>query len=198
MTIDISANQGKIDWKQVLTNDPKIEGVYLKASEGVGYTDANLRINTLECSASGIGHGFYHYATLNNTIDVIGDAKQEADFFIKSVSGLHTAKLPYVLDIETNKSHLTKDQVLLWITSFFEELEKRGITDYVLYSYTTFLNDNLPSNHGLGNIRLWLASYTPIYKLPVGWNSIYLWQYSNQGKIFGINTRVDLNKKPSL
>jgi GH25 family lysozyme M1 (1,4-beta-N-acetylmuramidase) len=198
MIIDISSNQGRINWKLVPTNEPKVDGIYIKASEGVGYTDPQLRINALEASQAGIPIGYYHFCSLNNSIDVVGDAKQEAQYFFTATHGLPVPHLPYVLDVETNKSHLIKDQTLLWIRTFFNELEKKDIKDYVLYSYTPFLNENLPTNHGLGNVRLWLASYTPTYKLPYGWNSVWLWQYSNQGQIAGIKTRVDLNKKPSL
>ena len=57
----------------------------------------------------------------------------------------------------------------------------------MIYSFTPFLNANLPANHGLGTIPLWLAAYvsSPSPILPKGWNTYEIWQYSDQGQFKG-------------
>lgn len=194
MIIDVSKWQGNIDWSKVKTSHPEIEGVYIKASEGIGYTDPMMIINAVGASKEGFKVGFYHFATLNSA-DVTNDAVMEARWFIKAIGSL-TKSMPLVLDIEKNANNLPKDKVLLWVKSFFNELYDNAIEDVMLYSYTPFLDSNLPLNHDLGGYPLWIAAYTPTLKLPHGWAAAELWQYSQHGAIEGISANVDLNKTP--
>jgi GH25 family lysozyme M1 (1,4-beta-N-acetylmuramidase) len=194
MIIDVSKWQGKIDWTTVKADNPGIEGVYIKASEGIGYTDPMLAHNAVEAAKVGLDVGFYHFASLNN-VDIQNDAVMEARYFL-SVIRTFTPTMSLVLDIEKNDKKFSKESVLLWIKSFFNELEAHKIFDYMLYSYTPFLNDNLPLSHNLGKVPLWIAAYTETLKLPKGWDTYFLWQYSSKGILSGINGTVDLNKKP--
>lgn len=193
MIIDVSKWQGKIDWTKVKST-LGLEGVYIKATEGVGYTDSNFSSNVAGAISTNIPIGVYHFGTLNSQAVAV-DAIKEAQYFLSVIKPVKTS-LPLVLDIERNDIKLSKDLVLLYINSFFGELKRQGTEEYVLYSYTPFLDENLPENHNLGSIKLWLASYTqkPVY--PKGWNSLWLWQYSQKGFINGISGNVDLNKKP--
>lgn len=193
--IDCSHFQGSIQWDEVADQLPKIDGVYIKASQGVGYVDAAMKYNASEAHKAGLKVGYYHYATLN-TPNAALDAKQEARYFIDTIGKAVKPDLPLVLDIEENKANLSAMDVWTWITTFFNELEEMGFKDYALYSYTPFLNASLPNNHKLGHIKLWLAAYvnkvTPI--LPHGWDSWWLWQYSAHGRVNGVSKFVDVNK----
>jgi lysozyme len=188
--IDVSQNNGIIDWKSVATNNPKVDGVFIKATEGVGFIDKQLVYNAVDAKSVGLKIGYYHFASLNSK-DILKDSEAEAYCFLKAIEKLPKNDLPLILDLETNKIGLTSQEVLQWINNFFKCLKT---TNYALYSYTPFLNYNLPKNHGLGNIPLWIAAYTPSLKLPNGWTKCYLWQYSSKGKINGIKGNVDLNK----
>lgn len=197
LIIDISSNNGTINWEETKNNPVKIDGVIIKVNEGLGslYVDKNLSFNANGANACGYTIGYYHFATLNDPLNVIQDAKNEADFFLQSIKGLPKPQLPYALDIETNKAELSPIKVLQWITTFLDELEKNGIMNYDLYSYADFLNRNLPMGHALGNrTKLWLAGYTHAPILPNGWKSAYMWQYTSTGKITGIIGNVDCSK----
>lgn len=193
--IDVSENNGKINWKLVAKNPTRIEFAFIKATEGIGYVDSKLKVNATEAKAAGIKIGYYHFASLNNA-NFGADAKSEANEFIKNIKTLPAADLPLILDLETNKSALEKKSVLGWINTFFAELNSLGYTNAALYSYTPFLDSNLPNPHPLGNIRLWLAAYVnaPQPKLPKGWNNFWIWQYSSKGSVTGIKGNVDMNK----
>jgi GH25 family lysozyme M1 (1,4-beta-N-acetylmuramidase) len=196
--IDVSHHQGKIHFDVVAShNDPKIDFAIIKATEGVTYIDPKLKTNSIEAKYAGLKISYYHFASLN-THNVISDATAEAKFFVDTISSLPSPDLPLVLDIETNKASLTPSEVLRWVTTFFKELDNLGKTDYVLYSYTPFLNANLPKGHGLGKVRLWIAAYTnkPKPVLPEGWSKEWLWQYSAKGRMVGIVGDVDMNKFP--
>jgi len=193
--IDTSHHNDVIDWKAVAKDPQGVSFAYLKATEGTGYIDPKFYTNAQNAANAGLKIGFYHFATLN-TDNVVPDAKAEAAFFMASIAKAPKTELPLVLDIETNKAGLDKEEVLVWINTFFAELEKAGFKDPVLYSYTPFLNSNLPPKHGLGNRRLWLAAYVnkQVPLLPNGWKDYWLWQYTAKGTIPGIKTTVDLNK----
>lgn len=191
--IDVSHHQGTILWQPLKLNKPNIEFIYIKATEGVGYIDPLLKNNALKAKSNGFKIGYYHFASLND-INEEYDAKKEANFFLDTISKLPKNDLPLVLDLEENKIKLSPEEVYMFIKTFFKTLEERGFKDYVLYSYTPFLNANLPQKHDLNIIKLWLASYTKEPVLPRTWTRYWLWQYSDKGKIKGINGNVDLNK----
>lgn len=193
--IDISHYQGKPNFKLLAAAPDKPDFIYLKATQGTGYIDPNCKVNATEAVKQGFRVGYYHYATLNSE-NAIQDAKDEAQAFIKAIKSLPPYNLPPALDIEENKAHLPKEHVRQWINSFLNELATNGIQDYVLYSYTPFLNENLPADHGFGAVKLWIAHYTtnPKPTLPNGWSHYHIWQYSAKGKVTGIVGDVDMNR----
>lgn len=193
MIIDISKYQNKINWFKV-KQSKDLQGVYIKATEGVGYLDPMFKNHVTGAKTVNIPIGFYHFATLNSA-NVIADSAAEAKAFYEATKGI-TVGLPYVLDIEKNDIKLSKEDVLKWIQNFVLTLHTCGVNDIVLYSYTPFLNENLPTNHQLGlMLPLWVAAYASTYKLPNGWAKAYLWQYSQKGQVDGILGNVDLSKE---
>lgn len=222
--IDVSEANGHIDWQKVKANEPKVDFAFIKASEGVGYTDPRLKENAINAHAAGIKIGFYHFATLNSK-DVVNDAQSEAAYFLKVTEGLPIPEMPYILDLERNEQYINSNkvkvkkseatingklkpgyskvavlepsEVVLYIKTFLAAL---GNKPSALYSYTPFLNTHLPHIHDLGTIPLWIAQYPNVVTasskpiLPRGWSKCWLWQFANKGKIFGINTNVDLNR----
>jgi lysozyme len=190
--IDVSYAQGHIDWTKV-----KTDFVYIKANEGVGFKDKMVNDNSVGAHKAGIPFGFYHFVTLNQ-VDVVTDAKQEAADFVSTMDMLpkYSPDLIPVLDIEQeNKLQISPQNINLWINVFVDELAKAG-HKVMLYSYTPWLNANLPKDHDLGRLPLWIAQYTgkPVPVLPFGWSDYKAWQYSNAGKIDGIYASVDLNR----
>jgi len=191
IVIDVSKHQGIIDWAKAF--DSGVRQVFIKVTEGVGYIDPNAVRNSDGAFKANIQVGYYHFASLNDKEEV-QDAEKEAKCFLDALKPLAPNSLPIVLDLETNAAKLTKDEVLAWIKAFFKALEAAGHKDYMLYSYEPFLKANLPDNHGLGNIPLWIAAYTNKPNIPKGWKNYKLWQYSSEGKVAGINGNVDLNQ----
>jgi len=190
--IDISHHNGIINWTKVVNSSFNPEFVFIKCTQGVNYLDPLFFKNAIDAKNIGLKVGYYHFSSLNDP-DVIRDSTIEAKWFLDKVRKAPIFDMPLVLDIEENKLHLSKDKVLLWINNFFNVLTHEGFINYILYSYSPFLNENLPLNHNLNHIRLWIADYTPPLILPKGWNQAWIHQYSQSGKIQGINGNVDLN-----
>src|SRR4051812_9597232 len=99
--IDVSHNNGTINWAAVATNATRVDFAYIKASEGVGYTDPTFKVNAEGAKKAGIKIGYYHFASLN-TLNDVPDAKAEADYFMSIIKTAPSVDLPYILDIETN------------------------------------------------------------------------------------------------
>lgn len=193
--IDVSENNGAINWDLVKTNNPTIDYVFIKVTEGATRRDTRAYENALGCQRNKIEFGYYHFA-FPNGIDPVQDATSEADFFLSQLSNLPKATMSPVLDIESNPGNFNRNQVQTWIKTFLDRLKSKGYSKVVLYSFAPFLNDNLPDNHILGNVPLWLAAYVnsllPI--LPKGWSTFFIWQFVGTGRVNGISGDVDINK----
>jgi lysozyme len=71
--IDVSHHQGTINFNKLIDNDPKIDFIFFKSSQGVGFKDSTTKQNSFEAQRIGLTVGYYHYATLP-TKDVTIDA----------------------------------------------------------------------------------------------------------------------------
>lgn len=190
---DISHWQGMIDFYKVVNdNVPKIDAVFIKATDGTAI-DPMLKYSAIQADREGLPLSYYHFARPSSG-NVITDAQTEAETFVKAISNLPKNKFPVSLDFEVNKAGLNRNECLTWINTFYARTTQLGYSGSYLYSYADFLNQNLPVNHNLGNVPLWIAAYTQTLKLPAGWQKEILWQYTSQGKINGVHTVCDLNR----
>jgi len=188
--IDVSIYQGNIDWEKV-----KTDFVYIKEGEGINAFDHNCLKNAQGCQTHNIPFGYYHFATLNSP-SVINDATAEANGVLAHLETLPQATLIFALDVETNKQNLKPEEVELWIKTFIRVMNR----PVMLYSGVYFLNQNLPTNHSLSSLPLWLAEYTTaeIPILPHGFKDFAIWQWNDKGGMLGINGPVDLNRAKIL
>ena len=95
MGIDVSSHQGDIDWAQVAGDGYSF--VYVKATEGTGFTDSHFRQNWGGARAAGLTPGAYHYFTLCSS-----GADQAADFL--AAAPPDDSALPPALDLEFDGS----------------------------------------------------------------------------------------------
>lgn len=193
--IDVSEHNGVINWPLVKGNTPVIDYVYIKATEGATRFDSKASINAQGCVANKIPFGYYHFAYMNGS-DPAQDATIEANYFLSKLQILPKATMAPVLDIESNPGNFNREQVQVWIKTFLDVMAKNGYPKTVLYSYTPFLNDNLPDNHIFGNIPLWIAAYVNrlLPLLPKGWKDFHVWQFTGTGRVQGITGDVDINR----
>lgn len=219
--IDISYAQGEVDFKALIKNNPKITGVMIKATEGIGVVDKMLKRNAEAVAAlvlppgyfpdeperTTMPFGYYHFAIMHSIDPTTHqkttpqvDAKKEVDWFLSQIKDLPRATLAIALDLETNKvGNLGIFEVEQWATNFMEDLKAANYKqeELKLYGGVPFLNSSLPLKHKLGVYGLWLARYTNELKpvLPNGWTDFWLWQFTSMGRVAGIKTNVDLSRK---
>ena len=184
--IDVSKWQGTIDWKKVSKED--IDFVMIRSSYGYEDTDPKLKANVKGCEKYDIDYGFYHYTYARN----VSEAKKEAKYFLKTIKK-YSPDYPIVLDIEEafyNK--MSKKKVTDIVVTFMEELENAGYYA-MIYSSPSFINDNLEASR-IKDYDIWIACWGDKEKLNTYYDGHYgMWQYTDEGRINGIDEDVDLN-----
>jgi GH25 family lysozyme M1 (1,4-beta-N-acetylmuramidase) len=176
--IDVYSGTGNIDFNEVKASG--IEIVYIKATEGITYTDSTLKNYYDSAKNAGLKVGFYHYLRANNPID-------EAKHFLSALDDI-IADCKYAIDVEEVFGQ-TSDQIINNVIQFGDYLKSNG-NDVVVYTYTSFFKEHLSSINN--KFDLWIAEYgvsKPNVNIPyIGF------QYSESGKIPGINVAVDLDE----
>lgn len=176
--IDVSRWQGNIDWKKVKADG--IGFVFIKATEGVGYTDPNFAKNVQGAYNVGLDIGAYHFARFTSKQDAINEAK----YFVSVITG-KPLNLPHVLDIETNDAGLSYGELTEAVQAFLNYVRENTKHPVMIYTYKSFLNKfKKPSD-----VPFWYARYG-VEKPDIECD---YWQYTDKGKVNGINGYVDLN-----
>lgn len=112
----------------------------------------------------------------------------QANNYIRKVK-LSNGDMPPILDIESisrlqSISSLRRG-ILKWLTKVEAHYGKRPI----IYTGETFYNKYL-SGSEFKKYKFWIANYNNISKPKANW---IIWQFSQKGKINGIEEFVDLN-----
>ena len=183
--IDVSVHNGAIDWRRV--KNAGIDFAILRAGYGkvVSQKDKKFEENYNGAKAAGIPVGAYWYSYAR-TVD---EARQEAETCI-SILRSKQFEYPIFFDVEEKATLNTgKANCSAMIRAFCEVLEKAG---YWVGLYTsrsvlgTHIEDDINTRYAL-----WAAEWG------AGLNysgSVGIWQYSDKGKVDGINGYVDLDE----
>ncbi len=194
--IDVSYWEAGIDWPKVRAAGQRF--TFVKASEGDGYLDQTFDDNWRGAKSAGLLRGAYHFFRANV------DAKKQANKFIDYVRSMNDdGELPPVLDLETNDGQ-GRDKVIARAKTWLEIVEAAFKRKPIIYSGQFFLQDYFSEAGGgppawARDYPLWLAQYPNQYVpgmqpgLPRGWFKWTFWQYSEKGRVNGINANVDLD-----
>ena len=190
MTIDVSSNQGAIDWQKV-ANSGEVDGVILRATTKNG----NLDVRTME-NFNGV---FRHLPDVKEiSAYKFSYARTFEDASIEAFKLLQTLKdasiLKYLdrvyLDLEgfSGRDYTTAESSAV-IIAYLQTFDHFDIADkfalYFNYNYLKNIIDPM-----WRTIPIWLARYNSVMGDVFGANVI-LWQYTSTGKIDGISTNVD-------
>ncbi len=178
--LDVSHYQGKIDWKKV-KDTYKYHFVFMKATEGKDYVDNTFIYNWKEAKKQGILAGAYHFFSMGSS------GEEQANNFIHIVP-MENDSLPPVIDIEIDLKYdpnIVREE-LITLTTLLEEHYKKKPILYVTYdTYNTYVKGKLDE------YDIWIRD---ILKSPSLEHSNWLfWQYSNRGRVNGIDMYVDIN-----
>lgn len=190
--IDVSTYQEKIDWKKVADDD--VEYAFIRL--GIrGYTEGEIKkddafeYNIKEALKNNIETGVYFFSQATS----VEEAKEEAEFVLDELEP-YNITYPVVLDVEAvsadnaRTKDLTKEERTEYAVAFCEMIKNAGYTPMIYGNLKSFML--LLDIEQLEDYDKWLAAYgTEIY-FPYDFK---IWQYTDKGKVSGINTEVDIN-----
>lgn len=194
--IDVSYWNAGIDWPKVRAAGQRY--VFAKATEGEVYADPTFDDNWRGAKTAGLLRGAYHFFRANV------DPKKQATKFIDYVKSMNdNGELPPVLDLETHDGQ-AKDKIIARAKTWLDLVEAAFNKKPIIYSGQYFLQDYFSEVGGgppawAKEYPLWLAQYPNVYidgaqpTLPRGWFKWTFWQYSDKGRVNGINAKVDMN-----
>lgn len=178
--IDVSHHQGVINWKDVAHEN--IAFVYVKATEGATYTDPRFHENMKGAIDAGLATGAYHYFRMTS------GATEQFKNFKKALSEYKFQLVP-MIDVETSDEKPVKelqDSLDVFIKLLKEEYGCPPMIYGTQSSYNTFCAPKYNRYH------LYIGRYgsnSPEIKGP---GTYTIWQYTESGKIKGINKHVDI------
>jgi GH25 family lysozyme M1 (1,4-beta-N-acetylmuramidase) len=187
--IDVSSNQGVIDWSQVAASGQKF--AFIRSSMGRGGVDSRFSTNFRQARDNGLLVGVYHL------IRPEWRGVEQMDHFLATL-GERKPDLPLVLDVELDGSDVGKPQPPAAITACVREaisvLEGRGQRSPIIYTGSWFWNEKIIPSAEWGKYDLWIAHYgVTAPKMPIGWTDWKFWQYSERGNVPGVRNNCDLN-----
>lgn len=174
---DISKWQGNIDWAKA---SKKLDLAIIRTQHGSTDEDTYHKINEAGAKKYGVPFGVYAFCLATSS----ADARVEAnDFYNRADKNAEF----YVIDVEKNTS-LSGESMRTITNAYINQLRTRTDKKIGLYIahhlYESFNLDTSKANF------VWIPRYStsqPAY-------SYDLWQYTDRGRIDGINANVDLNR----
>lgn len=180
LIVDISHHQGKIDWSKF---EKEVALVIIRVQDGIGVVDREYKTYVAEAKKRGIPFGHYAFTRFTS----VAQAKQEAQSFYER--GDKDA-LFWVVDVEVK----TMNDMVAGTQAYVDELRKLGAKKIGGYfghhSYKAW---------GLDKVKRIDFTWIPRYGVNNGTLSTKpafpcdLWQYTDKGKVSGVNGYVDLN-----
>ncbi len=185
--IDVSHHNDVIDWQMVREkgkiNDKPISFVFIKATEGKSFIDKRFTRNISEARKNGFIVGVYHFYRPE-----VNSFEQFTNF--KTNAKLKSGDLAPVLDVEV-RGNLPYSRYIQGIQNMLELMENHYGIKPILYTSPSYYASFMQYPE-LKKYPLWIASYT--HGSVRQFNDIQAFhQYTDQGKVAGIKTKVDLN-----
>lgn len=190
--IDVSAFQGRIDWKQVKASGIRFAMIRL-GYRGYGQAgnmveDEYARYNLQEAQKAGLEIGAYFFSQATS-IDEVDDEI----FFFMQILGDTKLSMPIVLDWEyisdtARTAHVDARTLTDMQKHFCETMVDFGYQPMVYFNWS--LSDRRLYLNELEDYPFWLALYQDRMTYPF---RVEMWQYTCTGRVPGINGDVDIN-----
>ena len=181
--IDISNYQKDINW-DATAKDKHIKYVYIKATEGASHKQHRYRRNIEHARQRGIKVGSYHFMTTTAPI------QKQFENFISVVRPEEQDLIP-LLDVEKRNGWSIK-QLQDSVMKFAKLLENYYGCRPMIYASSNYFNNYLGAQ--FKHYPLFIARYSksePQLSYGAKW---ILWQFSDCGRIEGIDALVDLSR----
>ena len=191
--IDVSEYQPSVDWAKVKASgiDFAIIRVGFRGygQEGKLVEDAMFKSHIEGALAAGLDVGVYFFS---QAVDK-EEAYEEAQFVLERIRP-YAITYPVIFDTEEIKNdeartdHLKKEQFTANCITFCDAVEEAGY-ETMIYANMKWMAFTLDLNE-LAGYKKWYADYEPLPQCPYEFS---MWQYTEKGKVPGIEGNVDLN-----
>ena len=190
--IDVSKYNGIVDWNKVAEDG--VTFAFIRAGiRGYGsgklVEDEGFEENVENAIKSGIKVGVYFFSQAITPEEAVEEAQ-----FVKQLIAPYRIECPIVIDVErvsdsgARMNTISVEERTKVIMAFCEEIEKDGYRPMIYYNMemAVMMLDLEP----LEKYDKWFAYYSNNIYFPYEFK---IWQYSDKGKVNGINGNVDLN-----
>lgn len=192
--VDVSKYQEKIDWEKVAASGVKYAMIRLgfrgMGTKGTCELDSYYKRNVQGALDAGIEVGVYFFSQATT----VEEAKEEAQFVLEHIKE-YDVTWPVAYDTEEITSYdaaranaISREERTACAKAFLDEIAAAGYTP-VLYANTRWSLLKLDLGQ-LAGYDLWYAYYGTAPYYPYHYT---MWQYTNSGKIPGINGNADVN-----
>jgi len=190
--IDVSKFNGAIDWSKVAADG--VEFVFIRAGiRGYGsgklVEDEGFEENVESALANGLKVGVYFFSQAITPEEAVEEAQ-----FVKQLIAPYRIECPVVFDVErvsdseARMNKLTVEERTRVAIAFCEEIEKGGYKPMVYYNME--MAAVMLDLAQLEKYDKWFAYYNKDIYFPYDFK---IWQYSDKGRVDGIDGDVDLN-----
>lgn len=200
--IDVSDNQGYIDWAKVKADG--VQFAILRSTRGSGNPDKQLASNIKGCVEADIPFDFYKYMYALSEEEARQEAWKVAEALVSM--GIVPDKSTFIWgDVEDKTLKALSTQQLTGIVKAFKETIISAGFSFGLYM-GKYDYESGEVDASQFNDDLWIARYYNGYNVmdiaqnpnqdyaPVAKaGSLWGWQYSSSGRVNGINGDVDLD-----
>ena len=192
--IDVSSHNKDIDWEEVAESGVDFAMIRIGGrgygADGVVYVDDNFRKNLREAKKAGLWVGAYFFSQATNE----KEALEEAQFCLDMLEG-EELDYPLAFDWEivaaeggTRCDNVSPEALTDAARAFCDKVKEGGYTPSI-YSGSKIIYYKL-NMAKLSDIDIWYASYNDNPDLFYNYT---IWQYSQTGRVDGIEGEVDLN-----
>lgn len=190
--IDVSSYQYDIDWQAVKDSGVDFAIIrlgYRGYESGKIVADKYAQTNLKGAAEAGLQLGVYFFSQA-----VTPEEAEEEAYYVLGIIKDHNITMPVVYDWESvhdedaRTNGMDKETLTRCARAFLETIDTAG------YQATLYFNKTqarkLLDLAQLKDYDFWLASYTDRLNFPY---NIKMWQYTNTGKVPGIEVECDIN-----
>ena len=190
--IDVSSHQGIIDWGKV-KNSVVFAIIRLGYGDDVESQDDKQFLNNVKgCIDNGIPFGVYLYSYAKNLSGTESIAS-EVNHCLRQLNKISQKPFCVYLDMEDASTiYLKKIMLTNFALEFCKQITKAGYRAGIYANenwFKNYLNCSTIASYGYS---IWCAKYSS--NKPNITSNYDIWQYSDNGKIDGINGNVDMNE----
>lgn len=190
--IDVSKHQGEIDWAQVAADG--VEFAFIRVGNrgygsGAIVEDPQFEANIVGATTNNIRVGVYFFSQAVT----VEEAKEEAQFVLDRIAP-YKLSCPVVLDVEkvadseARMNKISKEERTANTIAFLETIEAAGYK--VMLYHNMEMGTLMLDLTQLEEYEKWFAYYNKEIYYPYEFG---VWQYSDEGRVNGIDGDVDLN-----